>query len=243
LPVHDSAATPPRLEAGMAIAASRKRPARRRASAAQRRKPRGLGHERRGEILAAAKALFVAEGYETVTTRKLAQRAGLSQTGLYVYFKSKEDILEALCCATFAELSKRFHDIAAGVAPDIDLLRRLIEGYIDFGLAHPDEYQLTFMVSHAMLKSPQRKDLCRPLADQGPGIAAFLLFREQVARLVGSGAVRPLDVTVAAQIIWVACHGLVALLIARPAFPWADRRSLVDTLVESLVRGLENGSR
>ena len=33
------------------------------------RKPRGQGHERRGEILAAAKALFIAEGYEGFTTR------------------------------------------------------------------------------------------------------------------------------------------------------------------------------
>jgi hypothetical protein len=40
----------------------------------RRCKPRGSGHERRGEILAAARALFVAEGYETVTTRKLAGR-------------------------------------------------------------------------------------------------------------------------------------------------------------------------
>jgi len=30
------------------------------------------------------------------------------------------------------------------------------------------------------------------------------------------------------------------LLIARPEFPWADCQCLVDTLVEILVRGLEN---
>lgn len=229
----------------MALAtARRKRPVPRcPASPPRLRKARGSGHERRGEILAAAKALFIAEGYETVTTRKLAERVGLSQTGLYVYFKSKEEILEALCCATFGELSRRFHEAAAGKPPDLGLLRRLIAGYIGFGLAHPDEYQLTFMVSHAMLKPPQRKDLCQPLAEQGPGLAAFLLFREQVARLVDANAVRPLDVTVAAQIIWVACHGLVALLIARPAFPWAERQCLIDTLVDSLVRGLKNAPR
>ncbi len=46
------------------------------------RKPRGHGHERRSEILTAAKQLFISEGYETVTTRQLAERVGISQTGL-----------------------------------------------------------------------------------------------------------------------------------------------------------------
>ena len=49
---------------------------------AARRKARGHGHERRSEILSAAKQLFISEGYETVTTRQLAERVGLSQTGL-----------------------------------------------------------------------------------------------------------------------------------------------------------------
>lgn len=218
-------------------------PRRRLAPAARRRKPRGLGHERHGEILAAAKALFVSEGYETVTTRKLAERVGLSQTGLYVYFKSKEEILEALCTATFQELTRRFRDTVAGTRLDLGLLRRLIAGYVAFALENPDEYQLTFMVSHATLKSPHNKDLDQPFEKQGPGLQAYLAFREQVARLVEAGLVRRIDVNVATQTIWVACHGLAALLIARPEFPWADRKHLIDALVETLVRGLENPKR
>jgi AcrR family transcriptional regulator len=215
-------------------------PRRRPAPPPRRRKPRGLGHERHGEILAAAKALFVSEGYETVTTRKLAEKVGLSQTGLYVYFKSKEEILEALCRATFEELARTFHQAVAGAKPDLALLRRLIAGYVDFALEHPDEYQLTFMVSHAMLKHDHSKDLSQPFDQQGPGLKAFSLFREQVARMAEAGVLRPMDVNVATQTIWVACHGLVALLIARPEFPWAGRQPLVDTLVDILVRGLEN---
>jgi AcrR family transcriptional regulator len=209
----------------------------------RRRKPRGLGHERRGEILAAAKSLFAAEGYETVTTRKLAERAGLSQTGLYVYFRSKEEILEALCSTTFEQLAQRFRATAAGSGPDLNLLRRLIAGYIAFALENPDEYQLTFMVSHAMLKPAHRKDLAQPFDEQGPGLQAFLLFREQVVRMIEAGIVRRMDVNVATQTIWAACHGLVALLIARPGFPWADRRQLVDSLVETLVAGLAGPQR
>ncbi len=217
---------------------------RRSAPAARERKARGKGHERREEILAAARALFIAEGYETVTTRKLAARAGLSQTGLYVYFRSKKEILEAICHDTFRELAGVFGAAAAADTPaDLALLRRLISAYIAFALAHPDEYQLTFMAGHAMLKDGRRRDLSLPFDQQGPGLQAFLLFREQVVRLVESGAMRRMDPTVAAQTIWMACHGLAALLIARPGFPWADRQQLIDALVGTLVRGLQNPSR
>ena len=70
----------------------------------EHKKARGLGFERRDEILAAAKALFLKEGVERVSTRKLAQLVGLSQTGIYVYFKSKQAILAALIDTSFRKL-------------------------------------------------------------------------------------------------------------------------------------------
>ena len=42
------------------------------------RKPKGEGHARRGEILAAAERIFVERGYEGATIRKIAEEVGLS---------------------------------------------------------------------------------------------------------------------------------------------------------------------
>lgn len=41
----------------------------------------------------------------------------------------------------------------------------------------------------------------------------------------------------AAQVLWAGLHGLVALLIARPEFPWVDREKLIATHVAMLARG------
>ncbi|HLM12108.1 MAG TPA: helix-turn-helix domain-containing protein [Reyranella sp.] len=98
------------------------------------RKPRGHGHERRSEILTAAKQLFIREGYETVTTRQLAERVGISQTGLYVYFENKEEILEELRQSTFRQLAARLADIVAGRARGVALLMRMLQGYMEFAL-------------------------------------------------------------------------------------------------------------
>lgn len=209
---------------------------------ARGRKPRGQGHERRAEILAAAKALFVAEGYAQVTTRRLAECAGLSQTGLYVYFQSKEEILFALSQATFSRLGDALRAAIEGVEPGPDLLRRLSHAYIRFGLANRDEYQLVFMTSDAPLKPFHRdKDLTRPFAQQGLGLQAYLIVLEQVQKLQETGCVTEADPAVATQTLWAGLHGLVALLIARPGFPWAETGRLADSLVETLTAGLGRG--
>lgn len=204
-----------------------------------RRKARGHGHERRGEILTVAKQLFISEGYETVTTRQLAQRVGISQTGLYVYFKNKEEILAELRQSTFRRLATRLQEIVAGRARGTAMPRQLFKGYLAFALENPDEYQLTFMVTHASLKHQEEKDLDRPAAEQPVAMQVFLAFRDQVARLMDDGVLRQADATVVTQMLWSALHGLATLLITHPAFPWADRRLLIDTLVETLVKGLK----
>ncbi len=206
------------------------------------RKPRGQGHERRAEILAAAKTMFVAEGYAAVTTRRLAERVGLSQTGLYVYFASKEEILFALSQATFARLGDALREAIGDAAPGPELLRRLARAYVAFGLANRDEYQLVFMASDAPLKPFHAgKDLSRPFEEQGVGLQAYLTVREQVERLQAAGIITEPDAAVATQTFWVALHGMVSLLIARAGFPWADLRALTDSLVETLVAGLARG--
>jgi AcrR family transcriptional regulator len=204
----------------------------------RRRKPRGLGHERHGEILAAAKQLFLKEGYQTFTTRGLAARVGLSQAGLYVYFKSKEEILDAVCRTTFEGLVQRFRAVTAASNQSPSLIGRLVEAYVEFGLEHPEEYQLTFMAGHSALKFTRRKDLARPFEQQGIGVQSFLLFRDQVARMLETGQLKGGDVTLVTQIIWATAHGLVSLMIARPGYLLSDRRALVGAAIDTLMMGL-----
>jgi AcrR family transcriptional regulator len=206
------------------------------------RKPRGLGHERHDEIIAAAKRLFLKQGYQNFTTRKLAAQVGLSQTGLYVYFKNKDELLEAVCRATFAGLVERFREIAAKRSDAPDLLRRLIEAYVQFGVEHPDEYLITFMVGRSAPKFVRRKDLSRPFERQGIGVQLFLLFREQIARMIDTGRLRQCDATLVTQAVWAAAHGLVSLMIARPGYLMSEHRALIATMVGALVDGLHRKS-
>jgi AcrR family transcriptional regulator len=207
-----------------------------------KRKPKGLGRERRAEILAAAKELFIAEGFDRVTTRALAAKSGLSQTGLYIYFRSKEEILRAICDETHDVLTDAFERaVAEGKTPQ-ERLCRLIRTYIDFGLAHPADYQLTFTVGPEAA-APIAKDFSQPAAEQQPGARNFLRVRDYLAELGSKRLLGGRDPMLVAQMLWCVGHGTVSLLISRPYFPWVDRQKLIDGLEEVLVAGLATRRR
>lgn len=202
-----------------------------------RRKPKGSGQERREEIVAAAKALFMAEGFARVTTRAVAEKAGLSQTGVYLYFPTKEDILRAIGEETHEALIAAFDRAATGPGAPREVLRRLTRAYVDYGLAHPAEYHLTFTVGPDAL-APIGKDFSRPFEEQEAGARSFLRFRDHLARLAPSGVLGDLDPMVATQVLWFAGHGAVSLLTTRAHFPWADRTVLLDSLEAVILGGL-----
>ena len=112
------------------------------------RKARGAGCERPAEILKAARELFLTQGVENVTTRQIAARVGISQTALYVYFSSKEEMLDALAEEAWRGLAEALAaadpEDAEGLDP-VDRLRAILSAYMRFWLRRPDDYRIIFM--------------------------------------------------------------------------------------------------
>jgi AcrR family transcriptional regulator len=61
-----------------------------------RSRPHAEGTDPREEIVAAAGALFASNGIDAVTMAQIAQRAGLQQSSIYYWFRSKSDILGSI---------------------------------------------------------------------------------------------------------------------------------------------------
>ena len=59
--------------------------------------------ERRAHILKSAKALFAKNGFHKTTMRDIQKQSGLSSGAVYGYFKSKEDIIEAIAMQTIQQ--------------------------------------------------------------------------------------------------------------------------------------------
>lgn len=197
------------------------------------RRQRQKEHVRR-EIVAAARQMFAEEGFEAVTMRKLAARIEYSPTAIYLHFKDKHAVLEAVCEETFASLAARLEQRAARRQPPLTFLRDGLRLYVQFGLQHPSDYTLTFTMGTG-------KDQADPDGFAGSaGKRAFDVLRTAVRHCIEAGQLPPQDVDVAAQGLWAATHGLVSLFIAHTAFPWVAKKKLIDHTIDTMIAGLRH---
>ena len=184
----------------------------------------------RQEILDAARAIFVEEGYDAVTMRRVAKAIEYSPTAIYLYFKDKAELVQALCDETFDKLVKKLQDLAKKQPDPLEYLDAGLRCYIDFGLKNPNHYYVTFIASPARIEYPY---------EGSSGQRAFEFLRGSVEACVKTGKFRPVDVDTTAQALWMAAHGLVALLISNKPFPFVARQRLVDHVMETQLRGLK----
>lgn len=95
-------------------------------------------------ILDAARDLFVSEGYQHVSIRKIAERIEYSPAAIYSYFPSKDDIFFALAEEGFRMLMEPAVDCVEG--PDLlDSIRRMFWRIYEFSRTHPEYFALMFV--------------------------------------------------------------------------------------------------
>ena len=195
------------------------------------RKPKGEGHARRAEILAAAERIFVEHGYEGATIRKIADEVGLSSTALYMHFADKGEILHEICRQAFAALLELNLAVVAGPGGPEQRLRRMMQAYVDFGFANPNAYRLIYMTRPVELRHGALS------AAQELGGSLYRSFEQVVEDAEAEGRLRG-DARTTAQALWAGCHGVVSLVITKPYFDWVAQDALVDTLLDGLFAGL-----
>lgn len=152
--------------------------------------------ERYERIVAAACALAEAEGWEAVTTRRLAGLIDYSQPVLYGHSKGKADILGAVAIRGFEELAARLRMSKTTIAGEPDILRKVCAAYLDLARSRPVIYEAMFVLPIDVKFVSE--DTPSPLK------AAF-------GELVGG--LEPFDPhpDLRAEVTWAALHGLAVL--------------------------------
>jgi AcrR family transcriptional regulator len=196
------------------------------------RKAKGDGHLRRAEILRAAERIFVADGYEGATIRKIADEVGVSSTCLYMHFRDKDEILLEICTAALEELLALNNDILARPLDPVERVRMMLTAYVEFALDNPNAYRLIFCAS-PLAGSDQKQQATHDLGSQ-----CSERFLGVVREIAAQGRLKSGDPRTVHQVLWSACHGLVSLMITKPAFEWAAPEDVTRLLIEGLLFGL-----
>lgn len=154
--------------------------------------------QRRRLIIDAARELAEAEGWDAVTTRRLAERVEYSQPVLYSHFKGKDDIARAVAVEGFGELAEQLRAARAAHREPLAALRALADRYLEFAATRPALYDAMFV---------RRIDLAFGTDASPAELRAG--FGEILAALEPLAADRDLEAL--AELFWGALHGLAML--------------------------------
>jgi AcrR family transcriptional regulator len=178
----------------------------------------------RDEILEAARTLFVKEGYENVSIRKIAEKIEYSPGTIYLYFNDKAEILAQISEETFSRLERKLTAINGEEGTDpLDRLKRGLRAYIEFGLENPNHYVITFVQGAIQCSS---------------GARCFGELMTGVGRAIEAGLINGEDSVEISQALWAGSHGLTALLITCSEFPFVERERLVERMLDILIEGV-----
>ena len=185
----------------------------------------------RQTILTAAGELFLEQGYERFSLRKVAERIGYSPTTIYLYFHNKDDLLFTVVDEGFVRFGQQ---LAAAAESQEDPWERIIalgRAYITFALQNPVYYQLMFL---------QRTDFLtqRAVGESQPRIASFRVLQQAVQQAIDAGVLRPGAVESYSDVLWALVHGIASLALSMPTFGASRLQRTMETAWQMECQGL-----
>jgi AcrR family transcriptional regulator len=190
--------------------------------------------EIRQSILSAARQIAIEEGWQAVTTRKVAERIEYSQPTIYEYFDNKEAILMALLSQGFEQVLSAMRGAKAQhEQPEAQLLA-MSHAYWAFAFRCPELYQVMHGLggvsfSHAETPADAR--------------AIFALLLETLQSWIQTDHVVMEEPDAAIDAIWGLVHGLITLaMMGRIAQGEQRAKQIMEQTILDLLHAWRTGS-
>ncbi|MGH3094739.1 MAG: TetR/AcrR family transcriptional regulator [Streptosporangiales bacterium] len=169
--------------------------------------------ERERLIVTTAREMAEAEGWDAVTTRRLAEQIEYSQPVLYSHFAGKDAIMTAVAVDGFTDLAAELHTARTSAADPRKALAAVAAAYAAFADHRPAVYD-------AMFTYPNDLPFASPDAPTALH-AAFDELRQTLRPLAGDD-----DLDTLAETLWSGLHGLLTLLRGGRVRPQQHERRL-----------------
>lgn len=164
---------------------------------------------RRRLIIATARRVAEAEGWDAVTTRRLSHEIEYSQPVLYKHFTGMDQIADAVAVDGFGELAEAMGAACSDRDSAADALTRVAHAYLDFARKNPAVYDAMFT---------RASSLHFAAADVPSQLTAAFAELRRVVDLITDEE----DSDALTEVLWAALHGLVTLSRAHRLRPGND---------------------
>src|SRR3989304_6836827 len=91
------------------------------------------------EVLKAAAAVFARKGYHKASIRDISRESGISLSGLYYYFRTKEELLFLIAQHAFDRVLTSAQEGLAQIQNPEERVRFLIRNHLDYFVRPLDE--------------------------------------------------------------------------------------------------------
>jgi AcrR family transcriptional regulator len=190
----------------------------------------------RRAILDAARELFVAEGYQNVSIRKIAERIEYSPAAIYSYFPSKDDIFYALAEEGFRLLGdpQTAADHLAGLAP-LERVRTIFWRFYEFSCQQPQYFALMFVDRSVPRISREFERFAFARAMKQNILA-------EIAGCISSGDLpRGLDPAAAMRALFAGLLGVAVTRVSDRLSPGEDADKMAANILDLTLAGLKAG--
>jgi AcrR family transcriptional regulator len=167
-------------------------------------------------IVSTARELAETDGWDAVTTRRLAERIEYSQPVLYSHFRGRNEIVGAVALEGFAELATTLRAAVPEEPCGREAVAALTRAYTAFAACNPALYDAMFSLDNGL-----------PFADEATPAPLREAF-DVLLDVLGDHA-HPDEPGLFVETFWAALHGLVTLTRAGrlPADRVHDRLTLL----------------
>lgn len=194
--------------------------------------------DRPDEILDAALAVFTEQGFAAARVDDIAKRAGLSKGAVYLYFPSKEAMLNALVEQSAGLVAQSAERMVAAAAPgDPEQAFRAVLKMVLTVISDPDVSAAPRLVLSEAPRFPELAAYYRThVIDIGQRA-----FRTLFAAGIERGVFRAVDGDAAMRTLMgpVIAHMLLTTVFNRPGDPEHDPAVMADALAEIVLNGLK----
>ncbi len=157
-------------------------------------------------ILSAAREIFLAEGYENTSIRKIATKIEYSPGIIYNHFKDKNNLLLALHDKAFECKIEALFLSVQNMPDPLERLKATGRGYIQYGIDNPQDYELMFILSCTMEALAVKEEFWQD------GAMAINMLKQNIVECMDAGYFRKdINPDEISLILWSQVHGLVSL--------------------------------
>ena len=158
----------------------------------------------RDRILGCACELYLNDGLDGFSMRKLARHVGVTAPALYRHYENKEHVLADVVREAYREFTGYLYRALEGRTP-WERISRAGEGYLEFALEHPRWYEILFIAPDQMGMAALPDDI------EAQGCAVHQFWVDRVRECMDAGLLRVGDPLRASLTMWAHAHGLVTL--------------------------------